>query len=1168
MQNFFCGIFLREIMPKTFCFIGFPGRLRSLRIRTIKKQDVIAMKLTGLFLFAVALQVSARSNGQTITLSMKQAPLEKVFKAIQKQSGYAFVYFNGDLANTKNVDISLRAVSVKNALEQCVVGQPLTYSISGKTVIIQRKNTFFTQEGTNVQQQVGIHIHVVDSSGIPLQGATIQIKDTKIVKITDINGNAQIDSDIQDDAVLEISYVGYRAKEINYHNQKNIVVVLANTLSTLDEVVIIGYGTQLRKDLTGSIGSIKGDDIQQSKSISFSEAMQGRVAGLQVASSSGEPGSSVNVNIRGANSFTSGVQPLYVIDGVQIDVNTDEVATSDYGNTSVMDPLSSINPSDIESIEVLKDASATAIYGSRGANGVIIVTTKSGSRNFSSLELSAYSGLSTPAKKIPMLGAKDYAAYRYAITPDDPLWAMDTDGDGVLDAPRDYSDSVSHNWQDVMLHPALSQNYNVDYSGGNNKTSFSSSLGYLNQQGLIRENSYQRFNANLKLGYNATKNFKIISQLNASYMENRGSVTNSGSGPRNYNGAIANILLYKPIGAPNAGEIEDDPDNSGLGSPLDFVNYSQKKTPTLRVIANITGDYKASEDIDINTNFGGVIVNSKDKEWYPSTTSWGYAVDGLAILGNNNTSNWFNTTTVTFHHVYNKVHNVTVMAGFEANSYIYESFNMRTSGFDIQSVNGVDNISTGKVQLVPATTNKYKYNRLSQFGRVNYIYKDKYLFTATIRNDGSSKFGEGNKYALFPSAALAWRASKEAFLKDSKVISDFKIRTSFGVTGNDRISPYQSLAGTENVYYPSPSGAALGVAPSILANRDLKWETTYQYDGGLDLSLFKDRISLTADAYLKQTKNLLLNADIPGQSGYYKQWQNIGRIDNHGFEFTLNTINIQTKNFTWSTNFNISFNRNKVKSIGNVPYLPVSLTGGLILNQGRIIPGYPIGIVYGYVFDGIYQTSDFVTNDDGTTSLKSGIVAMGSRTAKPGDFKYEDLNGDGVINDEDMKVIGNSNPKHYGGFSNTFVYKNWDLNILFNWNYGNDIFYAGKYRIEAGQNYFANLSQVYWDDHWTADHPSNKHASLTGQGKTEVSSYYIEDGSYLRLKNVTIGYNFKKLLGVKGCRAYFTAENLVTWTGYDGYDPELSSYSPLLPGLDNIGYPRARTFTIGLNFKF
>ncbi|MFT4094195.1 MAG: SusC/RagA family TonB-linked outer membrane protein, partial [Niabella sp.] len=958
------------------------------------------MKLTAFLLLVTLLQLNATGHTQSITVDTEHSSLKAIFRTITKQTGYAVFYSNRALSETKPVSVSVTNMPLKKFLSILFADQPLGYEVRDdiETIILSRKQEVKHPEVVSrpvvdmeipLKRITGV---VVDENGTPIKGASILVsKKEQKGTVTDNEGKFTLE--VAEGDMLIISSIGFKTQSIVIAKQSTLHVILETSVNKMNEVVVIGYGTQLRKDLTGSVGSIKGEDIQKSTAVSFTQSMQGRLAGLQVSSSSGEPGSSVNVNIRGANSFTSGVQPLYVIDGVQIDVNTNEVATSDYENTSVMDPLSGINPSDIASIEVLKDASATAIYGSRGANGVIIVTTKSGNRNFSSLELNAYSGLSTPAKKIPMLGAKDYATYRYAITPTDPLWGMDTDGDGVLDAPRDYSDSVSHNWQDVMLRPALSQNYNVDYRGGNNKTSFSSSLGYLNQQGLIRKNSYQRFNANLKLGYNATKNFKIISQLNASYMENTGSVTNSGSGPRNYNGAIANILLYKPIGAPNAGEIEDDPDNSGLGSPLDFANYSQKKTPTLRVIANITGDYKIGKDVDINTNFGGVIVSSKDKEWYPSTTSWGYAVDGLAILGNNNTSNWFNTTTATFHHVYNKMHNVTVMAGFEANTYIYESFSMRTSGFDIQSVNGVDNISTGKVQLVPPTTNKYKYNRLSQFGRVNYIYKDKYLFTATLRNDGSSKFGEGNKYALFPSAALAWRASKEAFLKNSTVISDFKIRTSFGVTGNDRISPYQSLAGSENVYYPSPGGAALGVAPSILANPDLKWETTYQYDGGLDISLFKDRVSLTADAYLKQTKNLLLNADIPGQSGYYKQWQNIGRVDNHGFEFTLNTINIQTKNFTWSTNFNISFNRNEVKSIGNVPYLPVSLTGGLILNQGRIIPGYPIGIVYGYVFDGIYQTSDFVTGDDGTTSLKSGVVAMGSRTAKPGDFKYKDLNG-------------------------------------------------------------------------------------------------------------------------------------------------------------------------------
>lgn len=1136
----------------------------------------LRMKLTAVLLTATFLHLNATVHSQNISVETKNATLKYVFRAITKQTGYAVFYNDYLLANTKPVTVNAKNMSLQKFLDILFTTQPLQYELRHdiKTIILSRKPILITpkqpvtESAENVMLFKKITGQVVDDEGKPIKGASVLVDNGKRKgAITNDRGEFSIDASEGD--MLIISSIGYKSQSIKVEKQNTIQVVLEASINSMNEVVVIGYGTQLRRDLTGSVGTIKGNDLQKSKSISFTEAMQGRLAGLQVTSSSGEPGASVNVSIRGSNSFTSGVQPLYVIDGVQIDVNSNEVSTSSYGNTAQMDPLSSINPSDIASIEVLKDASATAIYGSRGANGVIIVTTKTGSRNFSSLELNMYAGLSVPSKKIPVLNAVDYATYRYANSPTDPLWATDSDGDGVLDAPKDYSDSASYNWQDLLMHPALSQNYNVNYSGGNNKTSFSSSLGYLNQDGLIRKNKYQRFNANLNLGYNATTNFKITSRLNASYMESTGVVTNGGDGPRGWNGVIQNMLLYKPTQVPDPGGLELDPENSALGSPLDFVNYAQKRIPTLRIITSVAADYKIGKDISLNTNFGGMFTNSRGKEWYPSTTPWGYSVNGMAIVRNDNTSNWYNTTTATYRHIFNKVHNLTAMAGFEVNSYIYENFNMRTSGFDIQSINGADNIATGKVQDVPATTNKYKYNRISQFGRINYILSDKYLFTGTIRNDGSSKFGSGNKYALFPSAAFAWRASRESFLKKSDIISDLKLRTSFGITGNDRIAAYQSLSGTEAIYVSSSGGGvSLGIVPSVFANPGLKWESTHQYDGGLDISLLKDRITITADVYLKQTKDLLLNANIPGQSGFSTQWQNIGRVDNKGFEITLNTINIKKQDFTWSTNFNLSSNRNEIKSLGAVQYVPFTLKGGAITNAGRLIVGHPIGIVYGYEFDGIYQKDDFVTNQGGTVSLKPGVVKMQNRNAAAGDFKYKDLNGDGVINDNDMTVIGNTNPKHYGGLSNTFVYKNIDLSVLLNWSYGNDILYAGKYRIEAGGGVYANVSQTYWENRWTPEHPTNEYASLVGQGKNESSSYYVEDGSYMRLKNVTIGYSFKKLLGLKDCRAYITAENLLTWTKYTGYDPEISSYNPALPGVDNISYPRARTFTFGLNLKF
>lgn len=1010
-----------------------------------------------------------------------------------------------------------------------------------------------------------------DSKG-PLSGVTVQVKGTSNITLSDTSGRFTLKI-LSRNAIVVFSAIGYATTEQAVNASGIIDVLLKERATALDDIVVVGYGTQKKSDLTGSVGSIKAAELLQSKAISFTEAMQGRVAGVQVTSSSGEPGAGVTVNIRGANSFNSGTQPLYVIDGIQIDVNNGEVATSTYGNTSQNNPLAGINPSDIVSIEILKDASATAIFGSRGANGVVIVTTKTGSATSSALEVSSNIGISQASKKFHMLGAKDYADYRFLMNPQDPGFSMDSNGDGIPDKVKDVSGLPSRDWQDEVLRNALSQNYNVSYTGGNAKTTYAASAAYLNQQGLVRYNKFERYSLNLKLNHTVSGRLKIGSSINASQSISNGPASNGGENVRNWNGLIQNFLLARPVDVVSALDLSADPDGAAFSNPVTFVKDAYKQTPFFRLIADLSADYKIINGLNLSVKGGAIITTSKNSEFYPNTTSWGFASNGVAILNNSNSSNWYQTNTLTFTRRIRKDHLLTLLAGFELNSYTAETFSMVGQGFDNQRINPVDNIATAKVLFQVPTTNKYAFTRVSEFGRVNYSWKDRYLLTATVRRDGSSKFGDNHKYAIFPSAALAWRVSNESFMLDQHIITDLKIRGSFGITGNDRIPPYQSLSTTANTFYSGSSGTAtLGISPNALANDNLKWETTYQYNAGIDLTLWKDRINLTADIYLKQTKDLLIQADIPSQTGYMKQWQNLGQVDNKGLELTLNTVNIRLKDFSWSSNFNISFNRNKVVSLGSVSYIPVTITGSAISSVGRVIKDQPIGTAYGYVFDGIYQLSDF--DLVGTNYiLKKGVVSILGRTVKPGDFKYRDLSGDGKVdNTNDYTIISNSNPDHFGGFANNFQYKNFELNVLFQWSQGNDIVNTGRYRYEAGAGYFANITQDYWDNRWRNDNPTNKYAAIPGQGKLDISSYYVEDGSFIRLKNITLSYTLDndllKRIGIKGCRVYVTGENLYTWTKYSGFDPEVASYSQLLPGIDNIAYPRSRTFTFGCNVKF
>jgi TonB-linked SusC/RagA family outer membrane protein len=1138
----------------------------------------LIMRLSFIFCLISFMHVSATSIAQKINLDKNKASLRETLNDIRRQSGYNIFYDVDLIGNANTVDIHLKDGTVEDALTQIFANQPFDYKLKDKKILIVPKATFPVK---------GV---ITDDTKQPLPGVTIRIKGASIGAVADANGRFTINIP-DNNTVLVFSMIGFETQEVTVTGNAPLNIVLKQAYNRLDDIIVVGYGTQRKGDLTGSVANIKEKDIQQVKSVSFMEAMQGRMAGVQVTSSSGEPGASVNVTIRGTNSFNAGTQPLYVIDGVQIDVNNGEYAASGVGSTALSNPLSGINPGDIASIEVLKDASATAIFGSRGANGVIVITTKSGKNNTSTVELNTFAGISWTPKHISMLGAQDYAYYRFANNTADDTYAIDLNGDKIFDQVKDLSGVPSRDWQKEVLRKALTQSYNVSYSGGNAKTNFLSSVSYLNQQGLILKNKYERYGLLLKINHNATERLKLGANINLSHAIGTGVASNGGNDIRNYNGFLQMLLLARPVNAPDPNQLALDPDAAIFSNPVDFVNLSYKKSPLTRALTDVSANYRIINGLNLDVRGGAVMTFSKNGEFYPSTVSWGYPTNGLALLNTSNSVNWYQTSTLTWNKRFAKVHSLTALAGFELNSYQLESFRWQGRGFDVQSTNPLDNIATANVLPVPPGTDKQRYVRVSQFARINYSYNDKYLLTATLRNDASSKLAEGNKSALFPSIGIAWRASKENFLKDVESISDLKIRGSFGLTGNERIPPYQSLSTLSAVYYSnSNNSATIGYAPNTIANPLLTWETTHAYDAGIDVSLLKDRITFTADVYLKQTKNLLLQADIPAQSGFMRQFQNLGQIDNKGLELALNTINLKSKNFNWTTAINLSMNRNKVVSLGNVGYIPVTVYGGSITTVGRVIVGQPIDTAYGYVFDGVYQLNDFTIKNSAGTVIPSsavtssnfstltytpntGTTTLTSRVVKPGDLKYRDLNGDGKINDSDKQIISNSNPQHYGGFTNNFTYKDFDLSILFNWSYGNDVLNLGRSRMEGGLSGFANVTQKYWDNRWTPENASNLYPGLVTQSKVDVSSYYVEDASYLRLRNVTFGYNLTKSAalkkaGISSLRVYITGNNLYTWTNYQGFDPEVSSYSPLLSGVDNISYPRERSVILGVNLKF
>lgn len=1002
---------------------------------------------------------------------------------------------------------------------------------------------------------------------LPLPGVTVVEEGTQKGTITRADGTFEITVG-SSHSVLIFTSIGMQTVRQVVGNSKTFYITMQTNVKNLDEVVVIGYGTSLRKDLTGSISSVQVGDIQKSSSGSVLNTLSGKIAGLDAVSSSGEPGADVNINIRGANSVNAGTQPLYVIDGTLIDVNTNEVATSSISGRTVYNPLSSLNPADIESIQVLKDASATSIYGSAGANGVIIITTKQGSRNETSVNFDSRFGFNTVTKHLPMLGGQQFADYRFSRFSTSMEWGMDLDGDNMPDRvkqfPSEFEENVSHDWQKELMRTAFFHNYNLGVSGNanNNKLIYSTSLEYLNQEAIVRNNNFKRYSGRYKIEYAPNAKLKLGTNAAIVRTELYGPVTVGGG--EQFNGLLESLLIYKPY---NFKLDPADPDNGGISNPELTLFNSYKKIPLTRVFANAFVQFKPIPELTVRSSLNTGLTFSKSEEWYPSVTSWGYARKGLANLLETSSEQWQSTTTADYRKNFKGGHHLNVMLGIEATRYTFASLNVTAENFSVQSYNPVFDLAQAATLRNKPNTNKYQESRFSGFGRLYYSLKDKYLLTLTMRNDGSSKFGKDSKYALFPSAALAWKMHNEPFLKENKNVDELKLRLSVGSAGNDRIPAYRSLSRLNVNYYANIDGTAvLGLAPSELPNPKLKWEKTDEYNVGLDVSLFKGRFTLTLDAYYKLTRDMLLLADVAGQTGSFKQWQNIGEVENKGVELAISSVNVKTKDFTWGTSFNISTNKNKIRSLGSVTAVPVSIQGeGAISEVGRLKVGEAIGCGWGYLFDGVYQTDDF----DASGDLKPGIAQMKGVKAKPGDMKFKDLNGDyeiDPINDKD--VISRAEPLFYGGLNNYFTYKNFDLSFFFNFSYGKEVMNIGRWKYE-GVNAYYNMAQYYYDGQWTLTNPTNDYPAVLGNGKTEASSYYVEDASFIRLQNVTLGYTVpvKYLKGkfVRGLRLSAAADNLFVLTKYTGFDPEVSYWNPLIRNLDNVAYPRSRSFSFAVN---
>jgi len=1057
----------------------------------------------------------------------------------------------------------------------------------------------FGQNAGNSSASLKITGSVVDENNEALIGATVAIKDGSGT-ITDVSGNFSIAC--KKGAILTVNYIGYESQNIVISEQKPYKISLKTNTRMLDEVVAIGYGSSKRKDLTGSISAVNSETLAKTGATNFSTALQGRVAGVKVNTQSGEAGAGVDIIIRGQNTLYAGSTPLYIIDGMQIDINSSEVATSTMGGgQNTYNPLSSLNPSDIESIDILKDASATAIYGARGANGVIIVTTKS-AKNTQKTDVTfnfAY-GVSQISKTLNMLNAQDYVKYRFARGGTDAttVWGKDYgDGNGIVPIDIVKNNLTAYDWQNEITKIGTSQNYDISLNSVLlNKTRISSSIGYYNQDGVMLSNGFKRYSGRIKVDHEITKKLKMGASVTIGRVASDGAMSNGGtSGSGGFTGLVQLMYLQRPVNIFSTAELGQT--FGGVFIPLASMVSTEayKQNVSDRLLTGAYVSYLPITGLELKLNGTTSNTASKLSEFYSTNTNYGNSVNGRGGISTTSSDAFTLTATANYNKTFLKNHQISALLGAEMNSYIFESFSEVTQGFDNQST-GVFDLSKGITPQKPST-NFNETTRASLFSRLSYTYLGRYYLTANLRADASSNFAPAVRTGYFPSVSLAWRASDESFMKPLSFISNLKFRASAGTTGNDRIPAYLYLAQVSPDYYGSNGVTLTGLAMSAPGNKDLRWETTDQYNGGLDLGLFNNRVSVVADIYSKDTRNMLLNAFTPGQTGVAKQWMNIGMMSNMGIEVSLVTRNIEKKNFTWSSTLNVDANRSKVLELGGDSFFSVTVNNGSFSNGngtevGRVIVGQPIGTIYGYVADGNYQLSDFVCKDntgavvDPSTitslnqknysyTLKPGVVNFGTGQVYPGDRKLKDFTGDNVITNADKQVLGNSEPLFNFGLSNDFKIYDFDFSFFIEGSYGGKILNAFRAGVEpSASNSNWNISVDSWQNRWTPENASNTYAALLNHTTSYnyLTSNYVEDGSYIRLKNIVLGYTLNKKLmaklGISKARLYVLMDNVFVLTKYTGLDPDVSSPVAFLKGMDQTAFPRTRNITMGLNINF
>ena len=1001
--------------------------------------------------------------------------------------------------------------------------------------------------------------HITDvRTGEPLIGASVIVKSEKGQGVvTDIDGNFSLQTKVEAPLTLRVEYVGYRALDVDvYDFEEPVEISLIDNASRLNEVVVVGYGAQKRLELTSSISSV-GEDLLKQQNTSVEGALQGAVAGLNVTTTSGQPGAASIIRVRGGNSITGGNEPLYVIDGFI--VYNDPAATRTGARTSdaTLDPLSFLNPSDIESIEVLKDVAATAIYGTRGANGVIIITTKKGSHGKNNISYNASFGWSSIGKKLDYLDAWQWADIW------NELYQNGEIGYG-LDAP-----TATYDWQDAALRTGFQQEHQLSAVGGDEISRYSISGSYKSQEGIVKGTDLTRYSGRINYERNVFKTLLVGLNANAAYNKVNGVANNSGSmfAPSPWYAAISHTpytSIYNADGTFNYDPTPTSVDiyNGKVGNPISDLENTKAETENTRIIGTGFAEWTIIPQLKLRASIGADLSNTRQSYYAPSYTTSGLANNGYASVGQTKTNTWQTEYTATYSNVFKRVHSLTVLAGYTAQSTDRSSIATTAYGFS-NDATGYDNLGAAATTQ-PSKSSHYVSTLQSWIGRVNYSYDSRYNASLTLRADGSSRFAKDHRWGWFPSLGASWNIDREKWVHLGKNVDFIQLHASIGTVGNQEIGDYQFAANVEPRTVVIDGMKATSYIIANKSNPDLKWETTTSYNIGLSTGFFQNRLTVTFDAYYKKTNDLLLDVPVEQVTGFSTVLRNVGSVTNKGVELEVGGVLIDRKDLKWNVNANIAHNKNEVTSLGDSEYFIPSFSsvGTLQYIDPLIVKvGESLGTFYGYRFKGIIQS------DEEWCCLPSQTISV----VEPGNPKFEDVNGDNVVNEQDRVVLGNIQPDFTYGFNTKVTYKNLDFFLSLSGSYGNKLFNALACRLDRGNGYYYNpLAEVA--DRWTPTNPSNTIQKASSATSIYADDRFVEDASYLKFRNIQLGYTIplKQIIRDAKVRLYVALQNFFTITSYSGYDPEanrngIDETSALYQGVDYGAYPTAKTVLVGFN---